>query len=150
MKILSRFLFSFVVFSAATAAAQSGGPWVIKSSSLDGGGAVSIGGQWKVTGTIGQLDAAAAGSAGGAWVVQGGFWPGSVVEPGGPLLTMAPLGVTSVSVGWTAAATGYKLQYSQNLASWTDYPGLTISGASSIVWPLLNGPRYYFRLNKLP
>jgi hypothetical protein len=134
----------------AAAVAQSGGPWTVISSTLDSGGTVSTGGAWKVTGTIGQPDAAAAASAGGAWLVQGGFWPGTVVEPGGPLLTLAPLGVTSVSVGWTAAATGYKLQYSQNLASWTDYPGLTISGASSVAWPLLNGPRYYFRLTKLP
>ena len=130
--------------------AQSGGPWAITSSTLDGGGTRSIGGAWALTGTIGQPDATALKSTGGVWTVQGGFWPGTVAEPGGPVLTIAPLGVTRVSVAWSSAAVGHKLQYSTDLSAWTDYPGLTITGASSIVWPLANGPRYFFRLKTLP
>ncbi len=141
--------FFFLLF-AGTALAQTGGPWAIKSSTADGGGAVSTGGTWKVTGTIGQPDATASKSTGGVWAVQGGFWPGTVTEAGGPALTIAPLGVTRVTVAWPAAAVGYKLQYSTDPASWTDYPGVTISGASSIVFPLANGPRYFFRLKRLP
>jgi len=133
-----------------TASAQSGGPWAIRSSTLDSGGQRSTGGAWTLTGTIGQSDATAPKSTGGGWAVEGGFWPGTVAEPGGPVLTMAPLGVNRLTIAWPAAAAGHKLQYSTNLNTWTDYPGLTITGASSIEWPLANGPRYYFRLTKLP
>jgi len=140
-----------LLFTVAAARAQSsGGVWVIKSSTLDGGGTASTGGTWKVTGTIGQPDATAAKSTGGTWSEQGGFWPGTVAEPGGPVLTVVPLGATRFTVGWTADAVGYKLQYSANLTAWTDFPGVTISGASSTLWNLSNGPRYFFRLKRLP
>ena len=43
-------------------------------STIDGGGAVSSGGQYLVRGTIGQPDAAY--SEGGDYELLGGFWPG--------------------------------------------------------------------------
>jgi hypothetical protein len=140
----------FFLLLAGTAAAQStGGPWAIKSSTLDGGGGVSTGGVWKVTGTIAQADATAGKSTGGTWSEQGGFWPGVVAEPGGPVLTVTPLGATRFTVAWTGDAIGYKLQFSANLQTWTDFPGVTITGAASALWNLSNGPRYYFRLKRL-
>ena len=42
---------------------------------IDGGGGMSRGGQYSLTGTIGQPDAAY--SAGGDYEVLGGFWPGA-------------------------------------------------------------------------
>lgn len=47
---------------------------------IDGGGGMSTGGQYRLSGTIGQPDAAY--SAGGDYEVLGGFWPG------GPLCTV--------------------------------------------------------------
>lgn len=128
--------------------AQSGGPWTITSSTLDGGGQASTGGTWKATGTIGQPDASTGSSPGTGWAVAGGFWPGVVAVPGGLMLAVHPLDANNVSIAWTAAAVGYQLQYSTDLESWTAYPGLTISGAADIVWPLRSGPRYFFRLMK--
>lgn len=128
--------------------AQSGGPWALTSSTLDGGGGGSAGGAWSVTGTIGQPDASTQNAAGSAWIVAGGFWPTVIHGAGGPLLAIVPFDATSVTIIWTAGAMGYKLQYSTDMAIWTDYPGLTIDGAASIVWPLQNGPRYFFRLWK--
>jgi len=43
-------------------------------STIDGGGGTSDGGQYKLTGTIGQPDAGY--SEGGYYEVLGGFWPG--------------------------------------------------------------------------
>ena len=53
---------------------QSGGDYVLNWSTIDGGGGTSRGGQYTLTGTIGQPDAAY--SAGGDYELLGGFWPG--------------------------------------------------------------------------
>jgi hypothetical protein len=65
------------------------------------------------------------------------------------VLTITRLGATRFTLAWSADAVGYKLQYSSSLGPWTDFPGVTITGASSTLWNLSNGPRYYFRLKKL-
>ena len=141
---------AFLLFALCTAAsAQSGGPWAITSATLDSGGTSSAGGTWKVTGTVGQPDASTQKATNSGWAVAGGFWPGAVAVPGGPMLAIFPLDSANVTIAWTAAAVGYQLQYSADLKLWTDYPQLTISGAANVVWPLRNGPRYFFRLKKL-
>jgi hypothetical protein len=141
---------AFLLLACGTAAsAQTGGPWAIRSSTLDGGGTRSTGGAWKMTGTLGQPDASAPKAGGGGWAVAGGFWPTAVALPGEPMLAIHPLNATEVTVAWTAAAVGYQLQYATTLQGWTDYPGLTISGAAAITWPLRTGPRCFFRLKKL-
>ena len=53
---------------------QSGGPYVLDWSTIDGGGGTSSGGPYVLTGTIGQPDAAY--SSGGDYEILGGFWPG--------------------------------------------------------------------------
>jgi hypothetical protein len=53
---------------------QSGGPYVLEWSTIDGGGGTSSGGPYSLIGTIGQPDAAY--SAGGGYELLGGFWPG--------------------------------------------------------------------------
>ena len=53
---------------------QSGGPYVLEWSTIDGGGGTSSGGQFVLTGTIGQPDADY--SAGDSYELLGGFWPG--------------------------------------------------------------------------
>ena len=57
-----------------TLRAQSGGDYVLEWSTIDGGGGTSNGGQYRLTGTIGQPDAG--NLAGGQYEVLGGFWPG--------------------------------------------------------------------------
>jgi hypothetical protein len=141
--------FTFLLL-AGTAAAQSGGVWNIKSSTLDGGGTVSTGGVWKVSGTIGQADASHP-ATGGTWKEQGGFWPGTVVEPGGPVLTITQISATQVSIAWPATAAGYTLQQSTNLQTWS-FTSLIPANSTggSLTWPIATGPRYYFRLKRLP
>ncbi|MHC4648463.1 MAG: hypothetical protein ACYTBJ_23640 [Planctomycetota bacterium] len=62
------------LFVPASAHAQSGGPYVLEWSTIDGGGGQSSGGAYVLTGTIGQPDAAY--SSEGNYEILGGFWPG--------------------------------------------------------------------------
>ena len=55
-------------------ATDSRADYQIVWSTIDGGGGTSTGGQYVLTGTIGQPDAA--GSTGGDYKLLGGFWPG--------------------------------------------------------------------------
>jgi hypothetical protein len=50
------------------------GDYKIVWSTIDGGGGTSSGGQYELTGTIGQPDASY--SEGGVYELLGGFWPG--------------------------------------------------------------------------
>jgi hypothetical protein len=65
-------LISFLI--AITICGQSAGSYEIVWSTIDGGGGVSSGGPYTLTGTIGQPDAAY--SSGGDYEMLGGFWPG--------------------------------------------------------------------------
>ena len=142
-------LFVSLVICCGPALAQSGGPWAITSSTIDGGGATSTGGSWAATGTIGQPDASVQQSTGARWTFAGGFWPVMVAAPVGPGLTIIRLGLTFAQISWTAESIGYKVQFSSDLITWTDYPGGTVTGTTYITWPLQNGPRWFFRLKKL-
>ena len=66
-------LASLLVFGLA-ARAPGSGPYVLAWSTVDGGGGQSSGGQYVLTGTIGQPDAAY--SEGGEYELLGGFWAG--------------------------------------------------------------------------
>ena len=54
---------------------EAAGPYEISSYTIDSGGGTSTGGQYTLTGTIGQPDAGW--SIGGIYELLGGFWPGS-------------------------------------------------------------------------
>jgi hypothetical protein len=65
---------------ASSALAQSGGPYTLSWSTVDGGGGTSTGGPYALAGTIGQPDAGPL--AGGNYTLSGGFWSGGVAAPG--------------------------------------------------------------------
>lgn len=79
---MKRRLTGFAVLSALwlyalAVGAQSGGPYDLTWSTIDGGGATfSIGGTYIVGGTVGQP--AASGLSGAPYVLSGGFWAGLV------------------------------------------------------------------------
>jgi hypothetical protein len=62
------------VLANVSALSQSGGDYILDWSTIDGGGGTSRGGQYVLTGTIGQPDAGY--SAAGGYELLGGFWPG--------------------------------------------------------------------------
>ena len=67
-------LLSWVVLTALFASTQASGDYEISWHTIDGGGGRSSGGQYVLTGTIGQPDADW--SKAGDYEVLGGFWPG--------------------------------------------------------------------------
>ncbi len=64
----------------SVALAQSGGGYDLAWHTIDGGGAVSTGGNFALGGTIGQPDAARL--SGGDFTLVGGFWGGSFSQHG--------------------------------------------------------------------
>lgn len=68
---------SWLLFLFCPVLVQSEDSFDLTWSTIDGGGAVSTGGGFELSGTIGQTDATAtAALAGGAYALTGGFWIG--------------------------------------------------------------------------
>jgi len=61
-----------LVALAPAVRAQSGGPYTLSWSTVDGGGGTSTGGPYALAGTIAQPDAGLL--AGGSYTLSGGFW----------------------------------------------------------------------------
>ena len=75
MKVIGIMFFALSVLLTAAAFAQSsGGVYTLVSSTIDGGGGRSSGGNFVLTGTIGQFDANPNVAAGGIYQLAGGFW----------------------------------------------------------------------------
>jgi hypothetical protein len=103
---------------------------------IAGGGGTSSGGQYSLSGTIGQHDAGGP-MTGGAYSVTGGFWSLiSVVQtPGLPTLTISYSG-NSVTISWPNVGS-YALQQNNNIAmtsGWSaaGYLVTTNNGSNSI------------------
>jgi len=67
-------LLSLAVSSALIAGQPSGGDFVISKSTIDTGGGMSTGGDFRLTGTMGQPDASPQISTGADIQLSGGFW----------------------------------------------------------------------------
>jgi hypothetical protein len=83
--LLTLFVASLVVFLAMAASNGFSIPWW----TVDGGGGTSQGGDYAVSGTIGQPDTSSLMS-GGEYIVVGGFWGGGMTPPS-PNLVYLPL-----------------------------------------------------------
>jgi hypothetical protein len=101
------------------------GQYSIDWYKIAGGGGASTGGNYQVSGSIGQPDASGTLS-GGPYSVVGGFWSLiSVVQtPGAPLLTIT-YAASQAIVSWPASLKGWTLQTNSNLATpaWGNYLG---------------------------
>ena len=110
-------VFFLLIFMAFSASAQS---YSINWYKIAGGGGTSSGGQYTLSGTIGQPDASTA-MTGGNYSLTGGFWAfiSAVQTPGAPTLYISQSGKT-VSVYWQNVS-GWTLQQNSSLtapASW--------------------------------
>jgi hypothetical protein len=126
---------------AASAHAQT---YSIDWFTIDGGGGTSTGGNYSLSGTIGQPDAGL--MTGGSYSLAGGFWSIQAIDiPGFPRLSITPAG-NEVIISWTPGTPGFVLQGngSFNAASWADAP----SGSTNpITVPAAAAARFY-RLRK--
>ena len=75
---LTVLILSAIIISSG-ALAQSGGDFEITKSTIDGGGGTSAGGDFSLTGTIGQADANPQKSSGGEFSLAGGFWANATI-----------------------------------------------------------------------
>ena len=113
---------------------------------VSGSGGTSTGGQYSLSGTIGQPDASGAMS-GGGYSVTGGFWALYAVQtPGAPLLTITLVGNQAI-ISWPPSATGWTLQTNANLATpaWGNYAGAIVNNSVTNSPPRGN---LFFRLKK--
>ena len=112
---------------------------------IDGGGGTSSGGNFTLTGTIGQPDAGTL--SGGNYTLQGGFWPGIVVPATGEAPTLfIQLSGASIIISWSPITPDFSLEQSSTLlpGSWAP----ASSGADNpATIPLGSGPTFY-RLQK--
>ncbi len=107
---------SLLMLAAAcfTAAAQYSVDWY----KISGGGGTSSGGNYSVSGTIGQHDAAGE-LTGGSYSLTGGFWALYAVQtPGAPTLTIYHSSANTAVVAWpVTGSSGFVLQETSTLGT---------------------------------
>jgi hypothetical protein len=129
---------------APSARAQSTN-YSISWHTIAGGGGTSSGGNYSVSGTIGQP--ATASMSGGSYSLTGGFWSiiAAVQTPGAPLLNITHTG-KEATVSWVAPASGFVLEESPNLnTGWSVSPTTlsTNNGIISATVPTGSGYQFY-------
>ncbi|HVU07502.1 MAG TPA: hypothetical protein VHG89_03045 [Verrucomicrobiae bacterium] len=117
---------------------------------ISGGGGASSGGNYSVSGTIGQHDAGNA-MTGGNYSLTGGFWSLISVSqtPGAPTLYISHSGNT-VTIYWQAVD-GWNLQQNNNLsasANWSASSGVTTSNGTNYLNLTSPAGNLFFRLNQ--
>ncbi len=139
--------------SALPAAAQSGSNFQITKSTIDGGGALrSTGGNFTLSGTVGQPDAAVV--VGGNFSLQGGFWTGLTLiqTPGAPLLTIRRVPPSRAVIAWPVSVTGFVLEEAPSVnGPWTPAQGLAAGTVTehTLTVPSTTGMKVY-RLKQQP
>jgi hypothetical protein len=135
----------FILFGLLLPATGFAQQYSIDWYKIAGGGGTSSGGQYTLSGTIGQPDASGA-MTGGNYSLTGGFWSLiSVVQtPGAPLLTITYANNQAI-VSWLPSVTGWTLQTNNNLATgtWGNYLGQVVNNSATNSPPKGN---VFFRL----
>jgi hypothetical protein len=139
----------FLLFCLLIPAAGFAQQYSIGWYKVAGGGGTSTGGQYSLSGTIGQHDASGA-MTGGSYSLSGGFWSLYAVQtPGLPFLTISHSG-NSVVVSWPDTGS-YNLQTNGNLkaSGWIVFSGTvnTANGTNSVTITPPTG-NLFFRLQQ--
>lgn len=151
MKKTVQFLATAALLTAASSQAQV---YSIDWYSIDGGGGTSSGGNFTLTGTIGQPDAGTL--SGGNYTLNGGFMSivTAIQTPGGPLLKVTRSG-PNVIISWPDPSTDFVLQETTALATpsvntvWGNNAGtVNVVGNEKQVTILAPVGNKYFRLRK--
>ncbi len=130
--------------------AQSGGPYTLDWSRIAGGGATlpATGGAYTLSGTTGQTDASPL-FTGGPWSLTGGFWSFLTVlsVPDAPELTLRFTSAgTRAVLSWDVNTTGWHLEMSTDLHTWTAAPAAVSDTMSHHTITLPAVQRAWFRL----
>jgi len=124
---------------AASALAQN---YHIDWFTIDGGGGTSSGGQYTLSGTIGQPDAGELTA--GNYVLEGGFWGELFLQVVAPRLYIERSG-PNVIISWSPNTPGFYLQESPIIApaSWAN----SASGSSNPATVPAGSPNRFYQLN---
>ena len=106
-----------ITLATLTLSRMASAQFSINWFSIDGGGGTSAGGQFVLSGTIGQPDATPA-LTGGAFRLEPGLWSTVTVlqGPGAPVLKLKLIGGGLAVLSWPVSVTGFTLQECMNLA----------------------------------
>lgn len=117
--------FCFFLLHSAFCLCAKAQTYSIDWFTIDGGGGVSTGGVYTVSGTIGQPDAGQ--MSGGNYTVNGGFWGiiAAVQTPGAPTLAVLRTTTNTVVVAWPSPSTGWALQQNTNSVSSVNWSNVT-------------------------
>lgn len=126
-------------------------PYAINWHKIAGGGGVSTGGTYSVTGAIGQPEAAGAMS-GGGYSITGGFWSLYALQtPGAPSLSIKLTSTNTAMIYWPSPSTGYNLQVNSNLSTpnWVA-PPQSVTDNGTIKYIIVNPPvgNQFYRLEQ--
>lgn len=148
--------FLLAVLLALAPCLASGQSFEIVQSTIDAGGGTSAGGEFSLTGTIGQPDTG--NSAGGNFGMAGGFWEYiiTIQTPGAPQLSISRDVLSGgITVSWTLPDDGWVLDQSNSLgaapAPWLLVPQVSYQNTAThrfVVFPA-PGAFGYFRLRAL-
>ena len=113
----SKVRIAVLVFWPVVLGAQAQISYSIDWFTSDGGGGISTGGIYSVSGTIGQPDAGI--MSGGNFTLEGGFWSiiAAIQEAGAPWLTVTRTVTNTVIVSWPSPAIGFSLFQNSNLGT---------------------------------
>jgi hypothetical protein len=149
MKTSYKVVFGFLTL-AAFSMSLSAQDYSIDWHSIDGGGGTSSGGEYTLSGTIGQSDATTAPITGSGYSLTGGFWSFvATVEPNGdfPALTISLTSDDSVAISWPSSFNGFVLQEKPELdnQAWTDVTATVNNNGNTltIIVPATQTERFY-------
>ncbi|MFT4588138.1 MAG: hypothetical protein ACI8QF_002238 [Limisphaerales bacterium] len=151
--ILARLSLIAIVLLLSSSSSLFAQSFSIERQVIAAGGGISSGGNFSVTGTIGQSDAGRT-LTGGNFAVQGGFWSAYVAiqTPGAPLIAIVQVGNT-VEIRWPAAGgAGFALEDSGNVgpgAVWSLFAGQpTIVEGQNVVTVQAQAGNHFYRLRR--
>ncbi len=145
----SSILAATAIFAASTTTFAQ--PFQLDWFTIDGGGGVSTGRVYTVSGAVGQPDAGA--MSGGQYSLQGGFWGlvAAVQEPSSPLLSVTSAGSGRVLLSWPYPSTGFSLEQSANVGPATWMAATNAPGQVGDQWQVMVSPAgasCFYRLHR--
>ena len=119
----------------------------IQWHTIDGGGGTSTGGDYSLSGTVGQPDAGT--MSGGDFALSGGFWSllAVVENPAAPNLTIYRNAPGSVVISWPASSIGWSLERNTDLGTddWSAVGSapVEVGDGLQVTLPALDSADYY-------
>jgi len=139
---------AFAMALICQAYAQNGFNLDVNWSTINGGGGICAGGQFSLSGSVGQPGAGASHSV--DFGLFGGFWAADAVLPA---LRVMRLGPNLIYLAWPSWADNYELQSTDNLgphAIWTAIASAPVQfGGEYAVAVAMTKPKEFFRLKQV-